>query len=130
MKRVLTRKIKTFTGFIPVSTPECTALDLCRFSAGIGGLNAVITVLAELAAKMNPEALLMASGKETEFSQVQRLGWLLEYIGESRLANPLAGWLSKKRMRKAPLDISKPVNGNKKNARWQIIVNARPERDI
>ena len=130
MAKVLTVKIKTFTGNISVSSPESTALDLCRFSGQIGGMSAVWTVLTDLVKKMTPDALLTASRYETELSQVQRLGWLLELIGESRLAEPLSVWLSEQQPRKAPLDILKPEKGCRKNSRWQIIVNTQPESDI
>lgn len=130
MAKVPTAKIKTFTGYVPVSTPESTALDLCRFAGSIGGLSVTLAILTELAKNMSPEALITSAKIEAELSQVQRLGWLLEESGNAKLVAPLADWLSFKQPSKAPLDASKPCKGFKKDSRWQVIVNTKPESDI
>jgi predicted transcriptional regulator of viral defense system len=130
MGKVLTAKVKTFTGYISVSTPESTALDLCRFSSHIGGLSVVLTVLTELAKKITPDALLTAAKNEAELSQVQRLGWLLEQTGNSTLVAPLADWLSNQQPHKVRLDVARPSKGFRKNPRWQIIMNAKPVSDL
>ena len=55
--------MKSYTGYIAVSTPATTALDLVRFAPAIGGLDTVFTVLEELAEKITPEDLLQALGR-------------------------------------------------------------------
>ena len=122
-------KMKTFTGFIPVSTPAWTAIDLVRFSGKIGGLDAVMTVLTELREKIAPDALLEAARRERDLSNVQRLGWLLDHAGGKSLADPLAEWLSGERPSKVALDVSAPAKGSRKDPRWQVVVNASPESE-
>lgn len=125
MSKVLTAKIKTFTGNIPVSTPASTALDLCRFAGQVGGLNVALSVISELAGKINGAALMKSAGAETELTQVQRLGWLLDRAGFSKLADPLADWLAKRHPRKGLLNSANGFKGYKKDRRWQLIVNAQ-----
>lgn len=51
--KVSTELYQVYTGYISVSTPEFTALDLIRFSKTIGGLDAALTVLSELGEKID-----------------------------------------------------------------------------
>jgi predicted transcriptional regulator of viral defense system len=113
-----------------VSTPACTALDLIRFQQKIGGLDVVVTVLFELCEKINQQDLIEAARKESERSQVQRLGWLLDRIGRRDLSGGLADWIVKKHPAKVALDITQPVKGFHKDRRWQVIVNAEPESEL
>jgi predicted transcriptional regulator of viral defense system len=122
-------RVKAYTGFLAVSTPAVTALDLVRFAPAIGGLDAVLTVLEELVEKIRPEDLLKAAQQESERSQVQRLGWLLERTKRRELAEGLATWLVAQKPAKTPLDVSAPVAGGRKDPRWQVIVNAEPQSE-
>jgi len=122
-------RVKAYTGHLPVSTPAVTALDLVRFAPAIGGLDAVLTVLEELVEKITPEDLLNAARQESERSQVQRLGWLLERTKRRELAEGLAQWLAQQKPTKTPLDVSAPVAGGRKDPRWQVIVNADPQSE-
>jgi predicted transcriptional regulator of viral defense system len=129
MARVPVERVKAYTGFLAVSTPAVTALDLVRFAPAIGGLDAVVTVLEELVEKITPEDLLNAARHESERSQVQRLGWLLERTKRCELADGLAMWLAAQKPAKTPLDVSAPVTGCRKDPRWQVIVNAKPQSE-
>ena len=122
-------RVKAYTGFLAVSTPAVTALDLVRFAPSIGGLDAVLTVLEELVEKITSKDLLKAAQQESEHSQVQRLGWLLERTKHRELAEELAQWLEKQEPTKVRLDVSAPVAGSRKNRRWQLIVNAEPQSE-
>jgi len=124
-----TVRIKTFTGTIPVSTPASTALDLCRFARRVGGPGAVLAVVSDLAAKIDLPALMASARAETEIAQIQRFGWLLDRAGFSKLADPLADWLAERLPSKVRLDPSSGFRGHKKDARWQVIVNAKPEKE-
>lgn len=130
MPQAPVEQVKAYTGFLPVSSPAVTALDLVRFAPAIGGLDVVLTVLRELADKITPEDLLKAAKQESERSHVQRLGWLLEKIGQNKLTEGLAQWLAAQKPTKTPLDASAPVAGCRKDSRWQVIVNAKPESEI
>lgn len=123
-------RVKSYTGFLSVSTPAVTALDLVRFAPAIGGLDVVLTVLEELVEKITPEDLLNAAKQESECSQVQRLGWLLERTQGYKLTEGLAQWLVTQTPTKTRLDVSAPVRGCRRDPRWQVIVNAEPQREI
>jgi predicted transcriptional regulator of viral defense system len=122
---------KGHAGMLPVSTPEATALDLVRYSRHIGGLDAVLTVLGELAESMNPAGLAAAASAESEFAQIQRLGWLLDRLGQSPLAGALHAALpSSKPLPRALLDPGAPRIGTTATNRWRILENTQLEADL
>jgi predicted transcriptional regulator of viral defense system len=122
---------KGHSGMLPVSTPEATALDLVRYSRQIGGLDAVLTVLAELVESLRPEPLAAAAEKEEETAQIQRLGWLLDHLGQSALADALHATLPlSKPLSRATLDPGSPRTGPITGNRWRILENAHPEADL
>ncbi|MXY42529.1 MAG: hypothetical protein F4Y50_00435, partial [Dehalococcoidia bacterium] len=65
---------KTATGYMKVSSPELTALDLLRYAPTVGGLDNVATILVELAGKIDAEKLAVLS-KTFARSVVRRLGY-------------------------------------------------------
>ena len=116
-------------GMLPVSTPEATALDLVRYERQIGGLDAVITILAELSESLNPEKLAAAAAK-SELAPIQRLGWLLDELDHSPLADELhATLLTRAPLPRTRLEPSGPLSGDTGN-RWKIIQNATPQSDL
>lgn len=122
---------KGHSGMLPVSTPEATALDLVRYSRHIGGLDAVLTVLAELAEAIDPSKLAASTATETETAQIQRLGWLLDHVGQNTLADALHASLpTSKPLSRAALDPGSPRTGPITGNRWRIIENAEPEADL
>jgi predicted transcriptional regulator of viral defense system len=130
VRKVAVQQMKTYTGYMLVSTPACTALDLLRFNTKIGGLDAVLTALVELVEKISSVDLLGAARREPERSQVQRLGWMLDQIERRDLSDPLARWVAKKRPTKVALDVSRSKQGFRKDPRWQVIVNAEIEAEL
>ena len=76
-----TEERKTDTGTMKVSSAALTALDLLRYPQASGGIDSVVTVLADLAEKIDPEELAALS-VSVERPVVQRLGHLLEHLGE------------------------------------------------
>jgi predicted transcriptional regulator of viral defense system len=122
---------KGHSGMLPLSTPEATALDLVRYSRQIGGLDAVLTVLSELVESIEADPLVVAAGRESETAQIQRLGWLLDHLGQSSLADALHSALpATKPLVRASLDPSAPRAGHTSRNRWRILENAQPEADL
>jgi predicted transcriptional regulator of viral defense system len=122
---------KGHSGMLPVSSPEATALDLVRYSRQIGGLDVVLTVLAELAESIDPTKLAAAAATETETAQIQRLGWLLDHLGQTALADALHAALpTSKALPRAALDPGAPRTGPITGNRWRIMENAQPEADL
>ncbi len=121
--------IKTPTGDIRVSTPEATALDLVRYPEHAGFLSNVATVLGELAERINPEALVQTAEVEGELAAAQRLGYLLEHVGQGALAEPLARWIATKKPRVVPLRADRRMAGRRRARRWRVAINEKIEMD-
>ena len=119
------------SGMLPASSPEGTALDLVRSARHIGGLDAVITVLAELAESMNPEKLAAAAAVESELAQVQRLGWLLDQLKQTSLADALHSPLgARSALPRTKLDAAGTWGGYPTQNRWRVVENANPQSDL
>ncbi len=129
MDLVCTQPMRTHTGDIPISTPAWTAIDLVRFSRRIGGLDAVATIVRELAERIEPHALVEAAGIEPERAHLQRLGWILDAVGFHSTADSLAGWLASHEPGKVLLDRYAPCRGAHRDHRWQVMVNTELEVD-
>ncbi|OPY16339.1 MAG: hypothetical protein A4E74_01892 [Syntrophus sp. PtaB.Bin075] len=122
-------QIKTQTGYISVSTPEATAIDLIRYSRSIGGLDRVITVFKELGKTMDAVKLLDAMRKDGNLAYSQRLGWLMEKAGHSKHVESLSQWISTQNILPARLDPTQAVKGAKKDSRWQLLINTDVDHD-
>ena len=127
--KTATVPMKAPTGEIRVSTPEATALDLVRYPQHAGSLSNIATVLAELAEKMSPEALVQAAEREGDVAAAQRLGYLLERIGQAALVEPLARWIDIKKPRVVALRPGRRIGGRRRIPRWHVAVNERIEMD-
>lgn len=89
---IVQRKVET--GYINVSSPELTALDLVFFFDESGGFNRITTVLEELAESMDAQKLVKAAKRFYQITTVQRLGFLLdEILQKHELSNPLAEYV-------------------------------------
>lgn len=87
-----------------VSTREATLLDLVRHQSAVGGLEAVARICKDLAPELKAAALEAALEGLGQAPAAQRLGFLLEQLGVSRAAKPVARWLSRQRLAWQPLD--------------------------
>jgi len=130
LRSSVTEQIKTSTGYMNVSTPALTALDLVAYAGRIGGLSRALTVLKELAEKITAQMLLDAAKREKRLAIVQRLGWLLTESGHGSLCQPIAEWIKKQRARETPLDPSLPRKGFSRDPVWKVIVNTDVKSDI
>lgn len=115
-ERSETQEVKTPTGTMKVATPETTAWDLVRYARAAGGLDNVITVLAELSEKLNAKRVQSTVEGHGDVVVAQRLGYLLDRIGRRGLAKGLAEWVKDASVR--PLDPGSPVRGATESRRW------------
>lgn len=123
-----THRLKTDRGPLVVSSPEATCFDLMTHRIASGGLNHVVTILSELAEKVQGEALHKIAPLFTLTSS-QRLGYLLEALGYSDLSFSLLKYVeSKNSCQYIPL-VWGAGNGEK-NRKWQIIVNEEVDPDL
>jgi hypothetical protein len=126
------KQFKTQTGYIQVSTPELTAVDLITFQKEIGGINRACTVLYELMEVVRFGKLDKTFFDYVPTSTIQRLGYLLENeLEQPKQADIL--YLKAKtygcKFQKIPLKYSKPTEDCKINTKWKIIVNEYIEID-
>jgi predicted transcriptional regulator of viral defense system len=122
---------KTETGFITISNPLLTAVDLVQFEKRIGGLNRAATVLNELAESLKPEQITLSLLKEVSVTAVQRLGFLLEIILKKEISEHLFAMSKQAGLDffRVPLKLSQSTKGFSADNRWKIIVNTEIEID-
>ena len=85
---------KVGTGFMNVSSPELTALDLVFFFDKIGGFHHISKVLERMTASMDAQKLVSAAQRFYQVTTIQRLGFLLsEVLNKKELSAPLAGYM-------------------------------------
>jgi predicted transcriptional regulator of viral defense system len=123
----LTRK-NTPTGYMTVSSPELTALDLVQYIESAGHLNNVATVLIELVETIDVNRLVVVA-KQFPLAIVQRLGFLLETFTELTI-EPLYQWVSTQDTRAIGLRADRGYKKSKQNKRWKIWVNEKVEPDL
>lgn len=121
-------KINTPRGVLRYSTPEVTALELVGYPNHAGGLDNVATVLAELSEEMDADELLEAA-ELCPVSWSQRLGCLLELVGQEDLARVLGPFVLENAHSYTPLRRAAKIAGGKRNPRWKLIVNVEVEPD-
>lgn len=119
----------TPAGILKFSTPECTAFDLVGYFKQCGWLDNVATVLAELAEKLDGQKLVSLV-ERLPTAWAQRLGYLLELVGASRLAEPLADCIDMKRPVRTPLLPSAGIKGARYDGRWRLFVNIEVEAEV
>lgn len=125
-------KVKVQTGYMNVSCPELTALDLVSQEEKVGGLSRVAEVLIELTERMKWDESKLALFDYFNAPVVQRLGYLLDLIEESELANGLMQLAKQagKIVRKVRLKQSKPETEDMEiDKNWKIIINQKIETD-
>ncbi|MEW6745467.1 MAG: type IV toxin-antitoxin system AbiEi family antitoxin [Planctomycetota bacterium] len=119
---------QTETGTMRVATPDTTAFDLVRYQGGAGHLSNSAMVLSELAERLDARALV-AIAPLVRLPDVQRLGYLLDAIGQTEVAAPLAEWLAAQRPRATPLRPGEPADVVL-DRRWHVLPNVELEVDI
>lgn len=123
-ERSLTQEIKTPTGLMKASTPETTAWDLVRYHKTAGGLENVVTVLSELAEKLDARKLRRTVKGHDEVIVAQRLGYLLDKLGRQDLSKGFSDWVEA-----APLRLLDPgaKPGASESRKWRLSINAQVE---
>jgi len=127
VERTPTVAMRTETGSMKVATPEATALDLLRYLGGAGHLGNVVTVLAELAERLDARRLADVARTEGDLSNAQRLGHLLDQVGASVVTRELGEWVAAERPRFVALRADRPSRAGIKDDRWHVVVNERVE---
>ncbi|MCY4301347.1 MAG: hypothetical protein OXC68_06380 [Aestuariivita sp.] len=128
-------KRKTDTGSMHISTPALTALDLLRYPQASAGIDHIATILFDLGHEINPKSLAMLS---TRFERpvVQRLGYLLDYLGHGSYADRMhvvsrkqgvPPWIELDRNQVRDCDFM--VEPILRDQRWRVVIRRMPEID-
>jgi len=122
---------KTLTGYVKVSSPELTAIDLLLYSNRVGGMNRVATVLQELCEVIDPAKFRAIIDDGIPIAVVQRLGYLMEYELEFQShADVLFELIKNDIKRHNLLHTLKKGTSEKSRNRWKINVNTQIETDL
>lgn len=122
MRLAVTEETKTTGGMIHVSTPEMTAYDLVRYRDA-ASIDHVATVIDELAERMDGARLVAVAKRNHETPVVQRLGYLLDQTRHAELADGLARFMAKRRLKTVPLEPGSPELGRARDPKWHLLVN-------
>lgn len=121
---------KTNAGYINISSPELTALDLFSYNHKIG-VNRIVTILQELTDVMKVSKLTAIAKGYSNTVAIQRLGYVLETeFLEDKLANTLWKILNQRTFFPTPLSPQKEKKGIYSDNRWQVIKNMEIESDL
>ncbi len=123
---------KTASGYLNISSPELTALDLIQYERRIGGLNRAATVLRELAGELRPEKFTVDLFESVTVISVQRLGFILTELDQTNLAEQLFNACKSAGLvfYRMPLVQSGNVVGYTMDPRWKVIVNTKLDIDL
>ncbi len=124
-----TEQVNTPRGFLRISSPEATAFDLIGYQERCGGLDNVATVLAELAEKLDAKRL-GEMGPLSPIPWAQRLGYLLERVGQTSRSEPLAAFVARRATETASLIPGDESKEAPRDERWKLRINADVEPDL
>jgi len=128
LDRMPVREFNTPRGAVRYSTPETTALELVGYPSRAAGLDNVATVLRDLAEEMAADRLIEAAGL-SPVSWSQRLGYLLDRVGEPALAGSLRPFVAARARSFTPLRRAADRSGAERNGIWKLILNVEIEPD-
>lgn len=128
---LLERK-KTETGYITVSNPILTAVDLINYEKRIGDLNRAATVINELLNNVKPKDITQEVVAYANATTLQRFGFILEEIlSKQTLSDKLFSVCKKADITfyQIPLKASGEKMNEPINEKWKIVINTDIEID-
>lgn len=121
-------EMKTDAGFVRVSGPELTAIDLVEYHTRIGGMGRVCELLTELAESIRKEKLEECMRNNNRISVLQRLGYILEFLlGRKDLADVISGRLNLSPFYNIRFNPSRQAVNSPLNPTWKVYENYSPE---
>jgi hypothetical protein len=124
IERTPTQSLANAYAPLRVSTPEATALDLITYAPRIGGIERAVETLSPLIPLMRAAELKKVLEAENRTSSAQRLGYVLEKAGGSKLAELIHAWLPRQ-LPVAPLAVAAPSRADAVVVeRWRILDNS------
>lgn len=122
-------KFNTVAGTVNVASPEVLAADLVTSPQHAAGINNVATILLELAEALDGKKLVELTQINNQLVWIQRLGWLLDFLGFEELSTPLWHTLENKKFHWMRLLSKGAYNPIERNKKWRIIINTTVEPD-
>jgi len=123
---------KTESGYVNLSDPILTCLDLINYHKTIGGFNRASTVINELSEDISEDEINSGILNLTPFANIQRLGYLWEYeFGQVSLSDALFKIIkrSSRQLKSYKLNPAMDKQKQKITNRWKINVNTKIEID-
>ena len=123
---------KTDTGYINISSPELTVIDLVTFYKAAGGLNRVAAIIGELLDEINESRLKKLLQANIQTTTIQRLGYIVDVThGYIKIAGAIKKVLDKKKTFWVNLHPGTDIQDDAyKNNDWKIIENITLETDL
>lgn len=119
----------TDAGYINVSSPELTALDLLAY-ADKNSMNRVTTVLHELAQTIKIAQLSRILKRYPNTPVLQRMGYIMDKVlNEKKIAEVLLKNLKDRNISPILLSTQKTKNGEMDET-WKVVVNMEIESDL
>lgn len=123
-----TTKFNTRRGYIEVSCPEVTAIDLIGHQKQCGGMSHVATVISELSENISPENLV-SHARSAPLAWIQRLGYVLKICEETELFQALKTFLKDQPTQLKPLIPGIKTSGSNKDDDFLLTINSQIEID-
>lgn len=126
IQKSTTQQISNSIAPLKVSTPVTTALDLVRYASSIGGIQRATETIQPLIPLMRISDLRQSLEAESELATAQRLGFIFDYAGATKLAKVVADWLPKNK-KNVPLVLGvKTEREMPTDSTFNVIINAMP----
>ena len=113
-------------GTVAVSSVEATAIDLIGYMQRSGGVHRVGGILSELGDALDPLRLVEVS-KNVSIIWVQRLGFLLDFVGKGHKTRPLSEYVKQNARNFTRLLPNESATGSRRSSKWLLLVNSSIE---
>ena len=108
-------------GYITFSSPALTCYDVVKYGKHVGTLSNAYLVLSELSGQFKKSDFKNLLKNELEITVLQRLGFLLDNLGEQSIADVLHPRVAKANVY-VPLSLIASAQGGK-DEKWKLIIN-------
>ena len=112
-------------GFLNIASPALTMYDIVKYQKAVGTIENTLLVLAELLPQDKISDFRNLLKNKIEIAAVQRLGFILEKLGNKKFSKYLLP-IAEKATAYVPLSLTDNIKGVK-NTDWKIIVNKKLE---
>ena len=123
VERTPTQPLANAYAPLNVSIPEATAFDLVRYASRLGGMGRAVETLSPLLPLLRISELKRLLETENETTTAQRLGYIVEKMGQAKLADAIHAWLPSQ-MPLIPLVATKTNLANASTIKhWRLLSN-------